>query len=296
MFGAPYYTILRADLQFMLLEKLKEFDTVNLNNGFQIKSFESDGESVRVISEDGFYNEGVGLVGADGVWSVVRSQMLPQLFPQYSGKTAWRALVDIEDVPEKLRDSVVSLYMGPQCHLVHYPVKQGKKLNIVAVIDDPETPTRFWDRTGDKEQLLAAFSSWSPDIKEFLSSVPLWTKWALFEHQCPKYWAMENIALLGDAVHPTLPFMAQGAVMALEDAYCLANCLVQTEGHVQQGFQAYQKMRVQRVGKVQKTSRKMGRIYHLRGPAALARNMVLMGRNSSSLLKDYEWLYGYKAG
>ncbi len=295
LYSAPYYTIHRADLHNLLLKAVRNQKTVTLMNDFQVMEIEETDEGgIAISSEKGERIQGSILIGADGIWSRVRSHIHPKLQPSYSGKTAWRALIPIDKLTDYYK-SQVSLYLGPDSHLVHYPVRGGKLLNIVAVINDPEEPGKQWDRSGDSEQLIGAFQAWSPDLRGFLSRVENWTKWALFTHKCPPKWSAGNIALLGDAVHPTLPFMAQGAVMAIEDALCLADLLANSADNPKQKLMDYQKTRYRRAVKVQTISKRQGTIYHLTGPFAFARNQVISHRSPQSLLKEYSWLYGYKS-
>ncbi len=294
LFRSPYYTIHRADLHNLLLNAVQKLKNVNLTTSFMLENITTiSPENLEISSHSRDIKRGSVLIGADGIWSTVRNHIHPGLHPQYSGKTAWRALIPVEQLSANFKNQV-ALYLGPHTHLVHYPVKGGKLLNIVAVITDKDQPDKQWDKTGDAEQLLEEFQSWSPDIRGFLAKIDIWTKWALFTHKCPPKWTKGNITLLGDAVHPTLPFMAQGAVMAIEDAQCLANLLEKDRDTPQNQLIEYQLRRYRRAAKVQNTSKRQGTIYHLTGPFAFARNTVIANRSPKSLLKEYSWLYGYE--
>ncbi|MEM7620032.1 MAG: FAD-dependent monooxygenase [Pseudomonadota bacterium] len=307
IFGAPYYTIHRADLQNILLKTLHdikrteiicdfEVETIacaNSNNNDEAKknptlpielhSAEKTSSSKSIIADH--------LVGADGIWSRVRKHVMQNVSPRFSGKTAWRALLPISEVPESFYASHIGLWLGHNAHLVHYPVKSGQMLNIVAVIDD-QWAKPGWHENGQAELLNSAFSEWSEHTHRLLSVVQSWKKWALFELPVPKRWNYGPITLIGDAVHPMLPFLAQGGAMAIEDSITFAKYVDRKKRFLEPlDLERYQDARFKRTSRVQKKARNLGIIYHYKGLMAQARNIIIAKRAPISLLKDYSWLY-----
>ena len=291
LFGSPYHTIHRADLHSALLEKAGSMEQVQLTADFDVQSFEEKKDSVNIHSSSGKTIEGDALIGADGIWSNIREQMFPEKAPAFSGRTAWRCLIPIDDIPDHIDRTSVHLYMGPGCHLVHYPVQQGRQMNVVAIIGD-DYKGKSWDAYGNTKTLTDAFGNWHQSIKGFLCDVPVWMKWSLFEMAPLPYWTTKNVALLGDAAHPVLPFLAQGAAMAIEDAQCLAMSLGSGKHGFSEAFAVYQEERQSRVRRLQETSKRLGQIYHMTGLIGFARNLTISRRQSIGLLKDYKWLYG----
>ena len=293
LFNAPYYVIHRADLHHILLNAVKANESIALITDFKVKSYSDDNnQGITVTSASGHFVQGHILIGADGLWSSVRSQLMPTQEPSFCKKTAWRALIPFTQTSSPFHSSNIGLWMGPDCHFVHYPVQTGKMLNIVAIVNDKwEKPG--WNESGDINHFIKHFSRWCNPVKNFLQSIKDWQKWSLFELPTPYQWHSHNVTLLGDAAHPMLPFLAQGGAMAIEDAACLAQALSIHKDNPQQAFYEYQKERWPRVRRVQNTARRLGRIYHLKGPLASIRNFAITQRNPQTLLHDYDWLYGF---
>jgi salicylate hydroxylase len=235
------------------------------------------------------------LIGADGARSLVRAKLLGggAVSPALTRRTAWRALVDADRVaPEALRPESC-LWLGREAHLVHYPLRGGAVVNVVAVVDENEAapgPEEDWSRQGDPSVLAARFSSWHQDARALLATAPDWRRWPLVERDPLPGWTAGRVALLGDAAHPMPPFLAQGAAQAIEDAAALGAALQATRD-VPQGLAAYAAARRARAGRVQSESRAQGRIYHLSGPAAFVRDAALQALGGERLLARYDWLY-----
>lgn len=298
MFGAPYYTIHRADLQTILLQALKSHQEADIVCGFEVATFDikhntaRDTHHITVSSAINQTREGCMLIGADGIWSKIRNQLTSERQPKFTGKTAWRALLPISKIPEQYYADYIGLWFGKGAHLVHYPIKSGHMLNIVAVIDEDWAQTG-WDTLGNRDQLETCFKHWTDDIQPLLANVPTWRKWSLFEMPVPKIWGKGPVTLLGDAVHPMLPFLAQGGAMAVEDAATLNHCLKDASMTLEHALRHYEKQRFERTYRVQKTARRLGKIYHYQGVMAFARNFAITNRSPLSLLRDYTWLYGH---
>ena len=292
LYNSPYFTIHRADLHKVLLEKAMSYECVKIQNNFKIVGFKTSTSNMVALSETGSEIKARLIVGADGIWSSIAKQIAPESSPIFLGKTAWRSLLPMDQCPDFINQEAVTLYMGPNSHLVHYPVKRKGFLNIVAIIND-KTSSKSWEQEAASNKLFQRFEKWQPTLQQFLTNISGWTKWPLYQRPVLSKWYQENIVLIGDAAHPILPFLAQGAAMAIEDAKCLADHLSGSLQQTSVTFENFQKERIKRVQKVQQASQKNGTIYHLTGLTAFARNQVIANRSGASLLKDYHWLYGY---
>jgi len=296
-YGAPNWVIHRGDLQFALLKAVRSHPDIVLRLGTRIEDFaaHSHGVTVQSRTRSGMVDEyGIALVGADGTWSALRTRLGFVRPPQFAGRTAWRALVPADLVAREQRQPVTSLWLGPDAHLVHYPVRAGKMINIVAVIEDTWHETG-WSAPGARREITARFAGWSPQAQALLATPPdAWFKWALFERAPSRRWGNGSITLLGDAAHPMLPFLAQGAAMAIEDAAVLAACLARAPEDPAAALRRYQELRRARIARVMREARRNGTLYHLAGPAAWARNLALALMGGKNLLNRYDWLYDWR--
>lgn len=293
LYGAPYATIHRADLQNLLHDAaLATGVPVRLGNAVQ--GWCETAEGLQVNTADGTSVQADALIGADGVWSAVRQQFLGDEAARFTGHLAYRALVAQADLPAHLRSDEVTVWMGPRLHVVHYPVRSGQWLNVVAIVHgDKPALADAWDSASHAQALMQAMGAVNHDLHERLASVPAWRQWALHDRppvSAPSQMAQGRVALLGDAAHPMLPFLAQGAGMAIEDALVLAQCLAQGTGSVPTRLQAYAEQRWARNAQVQARAIRNGSIFHAQGLVAMGRNlsMRLMGER----LMDVPWLYG----
>ncbi|MGH6821527.1 MAG: FAD-dependent monooxygenase, partial [Methylocella sp.] len=276
--GAPYLVVHRADLQRILLEAIARESSIKLQTGAAVAGFASGEHSVTVAIAQGAVRlkaAGDCLIGADGVRSFVR-QRLGADSARFSGWTAWRATVDAARVPPAMRREETNLWLGRKAHLVHYPLRGGAIINVVAIVDENFCPdgADFWSSPGDRRFLEARFSGWHEVAQKLLRAAPDWRKWPLFDCNPIASWVAGRVALMGDAAHPMLPFLAQGAAQAIEDAGALGEVLTRTQ-NIETSLRAYQEMRCPRAARVQKESRRQAKIYHLAGPAALLRDMVM---------------------
>lgn len=291
-YGAPYLVVHRTDLHKSLLEYARDLDRVTLRRHFEVERVTESQNPVAVLSSDGAREQGSLVIGADGLWSRVRSEVSANSQTRFSGKTAWRALLDISSLPKRFSEKKVGLWMAPSAHLIHYPVRAGKALNIVAVIHDSSVE-QGWNVPGDSKQIKTIFRDWPEAIRSLISGAESWRKWSLVSMPPLKSWSRENIVLLGDAAHPVLPFLAQGGALAIEDADALATALKNRRASQTTALQDYESARRMRAAAVQSASRRMSTIYHMSGLAAYARNMVLSRRDPEALLKSYDWLYRF---
>ncbi len=293
LYGAPYATIHRADLQG-LLHAAALAAGVQVRLGQAVQGWRETAEGLQVNTTDGLSVQADALVGADGVWSAVRQQLLGDAPARFSGHVAYRALVAQADLPVHLRSDEVTVWMGPRLHVMHYPVRSGQWLNLVAIVQgDRAAQVDVWDSAGHPQALMQAMGSVVTDLHERLATVPAWRQWALHDRapvNAASQMAQGRVALLGDAAHPMRPYLAQGAGMAIEDAQVLAHCLSAEAGSVTARLQAYAEQRWARNARVQARAIRNGRIFHATGPVAWGRNlsMRLMGER----LMDVPWLYG----
>jgi len=295
-YGAPYWVIHRGDLQIALANAARTNQDISLQLACRVEDFASHRNGVSVLARCAGsigQEHGIALIGADGVWSTVRERLRRQRGPKFRHKTAWRAIVPAGALSAPWREPMINLWLGMDSHLVHYPVKGGALINIVAIVDD-EWSEPGWSASGDPAEVLRRFArwAWSEEARVIVSTPQRWHKWGLFERGKPAA-GSGAVTLIGDAAHPMLPFLAQGGAMAIEDAAVLAACLAQHSESPAKGLRNYERSRRKRTAKVQKLARKQGRIYGLTGPEALIRNMVMRSRGGAKLLARYDWVFGW---
>jgi salicylate hydroxylase len=296
-YGVPYWVIHRGDLHGALLKAVQSSSNIGLRLATRVEDFavHSRGVTVQAWTRSRPVDEqGIALVGADGVWSTVRAKLGDPEGPRFRKRTAWRALVPASAVSEEQRQPVTSLWLGPNAHLVHYPVRAGRSINIVAIVEDTWHQTG-WNQPGARSEITSRFAGWAREARALLATPPdAWSKWALYDHAPLRVWSRGPITLLGDAAHPMLPFLAQGGAMAIEDAAVLAHCLAKTPDDPTAALHVYEGLRRSRTARVVRHARRLGRIYHLGGPAALIRNLALTATGGEGLLASYDWLYDWR--
>lgn len=294
-YGAPYLVIHRADLQAALYSKVAEEPGIALELGTTLAGFGTSRSGVSVSIKRGpltWQLNGDGLIGADGIRSTVRARLVDREdAPHEVGRTAWRATVPADEVPAAFRAPETALWLGRDAHLVQYPL--GCLVNIVAIVQDPRPapPEDLWAAPGDPAAIQARFRRWHGSARDMIAAAPQWTTWPLFDRAPLAAWNAGPVALIGDAAHPILPFLAQGAAQAIEDAAAIAGALSSTRD-IADAFSAYSASRRARALRVQEVSRRLGRIYHLGAPAAAARNAGMRLLGGRRLLARYDWLYG----
>jgi salicylate hydroxylase len=293
-YGAPYWLIHRADLQDVLATAVDESADIELHLGARVEDFalHSHGITVDAKTLGGSRDEqGIALIGADGLWSSLRARLGDRSAPRFARRTAWRAMVPAESLTPDFRAPVTALWLGRDAHLVHYPVKGGKLVNIVAIISD-EWHESGWSAEGQRSDLLARFAQFAPEARALLALPQRWQKWALFDRPVARA-GQGPVTLLGDAAHPMLPFLAQGAALAIEDAAVLAQCLQREPNNIEGAFRRYEGLRRRRVARARREAQRNGQRYHLSGLRAFARNTALRAMGGERLLRRYDWLYGW---
>ena len=288
-FNHPYGVIYRPDLHHALIEAARETGKVEVRLGCKVTGFEDTGTGVRVSLASGETLEGEALIGADGLWSKVREAIVGDGQPRVSGHIAYRAVLPEAEVPDANHRNEVILWAGPKTHLVHYPLHRGDIFNLVAVFHS-DAYEEGWDVFGDVGELKRKFAGQRDEVLGMLERIDSWRMWVLCDREPVKTWSKGRVALLGDAAHPMLQYLAQGACMATEDAVCLAHHVAHMRDPAQ-AFPAYQGDRYLRTARVQMTARLYGDIYHAAGPVAELRRMMLSGRTAEQAYNGVNWLY-----
>jgi len=292
-YGAPYYVAERRALHRLLLDAASQRREVRISTDFKLVAFRKGVEGLAALSDDGREFAGRALIGADGIHSRLRS-ILFEAAPVFSGRNAWRATAPADHLAPA-NGNTVNLWLGPRAHLVHYSCGPAGRMNAVAVTSGAAA-SPGWGTRGDPLELSGFFADWTDEPLRMLNTFDEWMTWPLLEMAPLPNWGNASVTLLGDAAHPLMPFLASGAVMALEDAETLAAEMVDAAPNIQTAFRRYEQRRMPRVGRVQRQSAKMGEIYHMSGAMRLARNLTLTVSPPALLLARNDWLYGYRIG
>lgn len=289
-YGFPYGVIYRADLHNVFLDATRNLPGVTLRTEAKVEGYEQDGRGVRVQLAGGEALTCDALIGADGLWSRVRQSIVGDGKPRVSGHIAYRAVLKREDVPAHLWNDDVLLWGGEKTHLVHYPLRRGELFNLVAVFHSNKYD-EGWNTFGDTAELQERFADAVPQVRELLQKIETWKMWVLCDREPVQNWTDGRVTLLGDAAHPMLQYLAQGAGQAIEDAVVLGEALKHTGNDVASAFQKYQKARYLRTGRVQLTARFYGDIYHASGVARELRNRMFQGGQESAGFAGLKWMY-----
>jgi salicylate hydroxylase len=320
-YGADYLHIHRYDLHLALLHACKKLK-VSIHLGQAIQSYQhtpkifstkhsalqntalnnqppgnQSAQKLTIHFDNKECLEADVLIGADGIKSNVQACMLGQVPAKFTGQVAWRGIVEVGKLPKGLIKPNANLWVGPDKHFVSYYLRGGKLVNFVAVQERTNWQKESWNEPGDVNELRDTFASWHPEVTTLLAATESCYLWALFDRQPLHQWADQNVALLGDACHPMLPFLAQGAAMAIEDSYTIAHCLA-TEDNIQVALTNYQKMRLARTSKVQLSARKNAGLYHMSSPIEQAKLAVLSGLSNIGLsdkvaANKLDFIYAY---
>ena len=290
-FGNPYAVIHRVDVHLSLLEGAQETGKVKFLTNTRIVRVEQDEASVTVYDQNGQSYQGVALIGADGGKSVVRQQYVNDP-PRVTGHVVYRAVVDKKDFPENLQWNAASIWVGPNCHLVHYPLRGGEQYNVVVTFHSREKEE--WGVTdGSKEEVQSYFQGIAAKPRQLIDLPKTWKRWATADREPIGTWVFGRATILGDAAHPTTQYMAQGACMALEDAVTLGEALRVHQNDWPKALALYEKSRVARTARIVLSGREMGRLYHAKGVERLVRNSLWKGRSAERFYDAMEWLYGW---
>ncbi|HEY1326104.1 MAG TPA: 3-hydroxybenzoate 6-monooxygenase [Casimicrobiaceae bacterium] len=292
-FGDAYAVIHRADIHLSILEEVQRKANVTFLTSTRITEVDVAPDEVHVVDSNGNVHGGVALVGADGVKSVVRQALVGDTH-RVSGHVVYRGVVPRDDMPPDLRWNAAALWAGPNCHLVHYPLRGGEQYNLVVTFHSRERE-EWGVKEGSQEEVLSYFDGIGPRPRQLLSRPTSWKRWATADRDPVDHWGRGRATLLGDAAHPMLQYMAQGACMALEDAVTLREAIRACGTSIEAGLRLYESKRIVRTARVAYASREMGRVYHASGVERLVRNTLWKDRTAERHYDALEWLYGWTA-
>ena len=291
-FGNPYAVVHRGDLHAVFLRACQAHPNVTLRTGCGVDSYEQDGETVTLSLESGETVQGSLLIGADGLWSRIRQQVVGDGPPRVTGHSTYRSVIPTEQMPEDLRWNAATLWAGPKCHIVHYPLSGWKQFNLVVTYHN-HAPEPVAAQPVTQDEVLDGFRHIHPRAQDIIRHGRDWRLWVLCDRDPVENWIDGRVALLGDAAHPTLQYMAQGACMAMEDAVCLSHQLHTTPHDPAAALERYRAQRVLRTARVQLQSRAIGdHVYHPAGAHAGLRNAIMSAKSSNDWYDTLAWLYG----
>jgi len=290
-FGNPYAVVHRGDLHGVFLKACLENPLVELRTNAAVHSYRQESGQVSVQLADGSLETGSVLIGADGLWSNIRQQLVGDGAPRVSGHTTYRSVIPTEDMPQDLRWNAATLWAGPKCHIVHYPLQGWKAFNLVVTYHN-DAPEPVAGKPVSHDEVRRGFEHIAPRAQQIIDKGKDWKLWVLCDRDPVMNWVDGRVALLGDAAHPMLQYFAQGACMAMEDAVALSHCLSHIDD-IEAALDAYQKMRQLRTARVQLQSRAIGEhVYHPAGAHAALRNAVMRARGPQDWYDQIGWLYG----
>lgn len=293
-FRNPYAVVHRGDLHGVFLKACRDHELVELRTGSGVASYDQDANTATAILENGECVGGRALIGADGLWSSVRAQLVGDGAPRVSGHTTYRSVIPVEEMPEDLRWNAATLWAGPKCHIVHYPLSGWKAFNLVVTYHN-DAPEPVAGKPVGRDEVEKGFEHISPKARQIIERGREWKLWVLCDRDPILNWVDRRVALLGDAAHPMLQYFAQGACMAMEDAVCMSHELGTDgiDGDVGLVLDAYQKRRRLRTARLQLQSRVIGdHIYHPDGAHAELRNAIMSAKTPNDWYSHIEWLYG----
>jgi 3-hydroxybenzoate 6-monooxygenase len=290
-FHHPYALIHRADLLNVLLDACRKSKLIRLDASQKVTDVAENGNGITVKTASGNIYRGAALIGADGLWSTIRQIVVGDGKPKPAGHITYRAVLPRSEVPEEYRWQDMAFWAGEKVHLVLYPLRTGDLYNLVAVFHSNRYE-EGWDSFGDPAELHERFAGKCAPVRMLLDKIESWRMWVLCDRPPIKEWSKGRITLVGDAAHPMLQYLAQGACMSIEDAVCLADKVAAAKGDYASAFQAYQQARYLRTGRVQIMARIYGEFYHAGGVAKELRNMMLGGRTPEDAMAGMDWLYG----
>ncbi len=297
-YGFPYFMMHRADLHAILVDAVNAASPGCVRLNKRVTAVATDDRSATLTFADGTHAIGDVAVGADGVHSAMRHAMFGSDEPQFTGLVAWRAMVPGNKLPDRLMRPVGTNWIGPGRHIVHYPVRGGELFNFVAVVENDEWRAESWTQRCSREECAADFVGWHEDIQTVIGAIEEPYKWALIGREPMQRWSVGRATLLGDACHPTLPFLAQGANMAIEDGFVLARCLDAYADDPQTALQYYEAARVERASRMVRGSAENGRRFHsnqLSTTTEEAQRYVDREWQGGIIEERYDWLYRYDA-
>ncbi|WP_093220627.1 MULTISPECIES: FAD-dependent monooxygenase [unclassified Variovorax] len=299
-YGHPYYTMYRPDLHQVLVDAVTSAQPGAIVLGARCEGFESTstGTSTGVALQlaGGRRIEGDLLVGADGVHSRIRAQLFGGDAPAFSGCLAWRGVIPAQRLPERLRRPVATNWIGPGGHVIHYPLRRGELVNFVGIVERGDWTQESWTTAGTVAECAGDFAGWHEDVQTLIRSIETPYKWALMQREPMNRWSVGRVTLLGDACHPTLPFLAQGAAMAIEDGAMLARCIDAGAADVERALVRYEQARTERTSRIVRGSSENARRFHNPALASAEGAVAYVDKEWSEarIRERYDWLFDYK--
>lgn len=290
-FKNPYAVIHRADIHLSVYEEVQTKPNVHFHTNSRIESIDIDSKGARVRDANGKEYRGIALIGCDGVKSVVREKLVGDGH-RVPGHVVYRAVTPRDEFPADLRWNAATIWVGPNCHLVHYPMRGGEQYNIVVTFHSREKE-EWGVREGSREEVQSYFQHIADRPRQLIDKPTSWRRWSIADRDPVAKWGEGRATLLGDAAHPMLQYMAQGACMALEDAVTLREALRVHKGDLEKAFRLYEEKRIPRTARVVYSAREMGRLFHAGGVERLVRNQLWQGRSQEHYYDALEWLYGW---
>ena len=291
-FKNPYAVVHRGELHSVFLRACQDSDRVELRTSCEVVDYAQDGDTVTAKLASGETVEGRALIGADGLWSNVRRRLIDDGAPRVSGHTTYRSVIPTEKMPEDLRWNAATLWAGPKCHIVHYPLSGWKSFNLVVTYHN-DAPEPVAGKPVSKEEVSRGFEHIHPRPRQIIEHGQDWKLWVLCDRDPVSNWVDGRVVVLGDAAHPMMQYMAQGACMAMEDAVCLAHEMEAASGEIEVALDSYRSKRVLRTARVQLQSRLMGEhIFHPDGAHAELRNLIMSSMTPDEWYDRIQWIYG----
>lgn len=290
-FGNPYGVIHRADIHLSILEGVEKNPLVQFQTSTRIIEFDVTDSGVVLVDSNGNRYEADAVLGCDGVKSIIRERLVGDE-AKVTGHVVYRAVVDVEDMPEDLRVNAPMLWAGPRCHLVHYPLRGGKQYNLVVTFHS-RNEEKWGVSDGSKEEVMSYFEGIHERPRQMLDRPTSWRRWATADRDPVEQWGEGRATILGDAAHPMTQYLAQGACMALEDAVVLGQAIKACNHDLTAAFRLYETVRIPRTARVLWSAREMGRLYHAKGVERLVRNQLWKGRKQDQFYDAMQWLYGW---
>lgn len=292
-FGNPYAVIHRADIHLSILEAVQRNPLIQFRTATRVESLTQDDSGVTVIDQHGKRHTADAVIGCDGVKSAVRAALIGDE-PRVTGHVVYRAVVDVENMPRDLQVNAPVVWAGPNCHLVHYPLRGGKQYNLVVTFHSREQ--EVWGvRDGSKEEVLSYFEGIDALPHQMLDRPTSWRRWATADRDPVAQWSFGRATILGDAAHPMTQYIAQGACQALEDAVTLGAAYAAANSDFVDAFRRYEHARIPRTARVLYGARDMGRVYHAKGVDRWVRNSLWKGRTQPQFYDALTWLHGWRA-
>ena len=290
-FNNPYAVIHRADIHVSVYEEVQLAPEIHIHTSSRIVEVDVGEHGVRLVDATGAVHEGAAVVGCDGVHSAVRQYLIGDAH-RVSGHVVYRGVVPRDDMPTDLRWNAAAIWVGPNYHLVHYPLRGGEQYNLVVTFHSREQE-EWGVREGSRDEVMSYFTEICDRPRQLLDKPTSWKRWATADRAPVERWGTGRATLLGDAAHPMLQYLAQGACIALEDAVTLREAIRTCSLDLEAAFRLYESKRLVRTARVVISAREMGRIYHAKGIERQVRNSLWAGRTPDRYYDALEWLYGW---